>query len=367
MKYLIDTITYDTYRNIKSGIYVGNYKAPKNVNLTELENFIDNNKENILIHSATLFELYVRCIKNTDIQRQYKDNNQINLGQFADDYRFIRNVNHFSILNEMPYYFDCETIVNHYNKGIKFDPKSYIEEKIEMEVQKISWYFSLITSICEHKSFDVYGDTVDLNLHGRYHALRTLFLEINLKKILRNYYYADERKEISVKNMDILLGYYLKMSIFCIKNKYLLLNSENRAEEAVRLLGEYGKLWTQSQLGNTSGVSYISNILKDKNDILSYLSSSVVKGIFKEISDKLSNVEKEYYLYLLKKTLLNKYKITKNDFTDFLITSAADYRDSNILSDEIRVITYDKKVKKFIEEKGYYYDSYLYSKLYVEY
>ncbi|MCF2719572.1 hypothetical protein LWE69_21340 [Paenibacillus sp. UKAQ_18] len=77
----------------------------------------------------------------------------------------------------------------------------------------------------------------------------------------------------------------------------------------------------------------------------------------------LSKTEMRYITYLLEKLFLNKYKITKNDFSDFLILSSCDPLSEK---EDIVFITFDARLKKFIEENEIYYDEDIYNLFYIQ-
>lgn len=360
MKYLIDTITFNTYRDIKMGIYTDQKRPPKQVNIDKLEKFIDNNKENVLIHSATLFELYIKCIKNTKGQQSYKLNNEISLKQFGRDYQFIHK-NGFKILNEKPYYFDQDIISNFFNKGEKFTPESYIEEKIKMEVNGIIRYILFIDLIFSYELFDIYGDYVNDEIILLTMEFKVQFLEDHLKRIMNSYYYSDENKEASTKRIDELLGYILNESEKLIKDKFYLCIDEEF------IINTLINIWTQKDISKVSGVDKVHDSFGGYSavELIEKINHKVRK--IKKLNPSIfSHVEEYYFKNLLKKSIIDKYKITKNDFSDFLIISAGDFNNLNIIDDEIVVITYDKRLKTFLKENKFYYNDELYNLIYID-
>lgn len=105
MIYLIDTIAFNKYYEYKND---QTCDVPTNMNIVGLVNLLSNanaNGDNVWVHSATMYELFIRCYRNNKVQEKYRNNNQFDLGQFADAYQFLVKENRFRIMNERPYYF----------------------------------------------------------------------------------------------------------------------------------------------------------------------------------------------------------------------------------------------------------------------
>lgn len=255
--------------------------------------------------------------------------------------------------------------MSYYNENTAFNPQKYIEEKIEMEVNSIGHYIKLTLLVCGYKMFDMFGDEVDENLFNYFIKYRDEFIIRHLKRIISNYYNTDEKKETSVKEIDKLLGYTLNETKSCIRNKSSLIKTGNPALEAMLFLKNSKYIWSKDEIGDIGGANYASDIFcgVNSNDIQRNI-CSIVDEYSELLKESLSNVEKHYYKYLLIKTIADKYKVTKNDFSDFLIVSAADFNTPDIIDDDIVVITYDKRLKGFLEDNNYYYDKDIYNLIY---
>lgn len=252
--------------------------------------------------------------------------------------------------------------MEYYNGGESFNPKIFIDKKIEMEVYRIERYISFIDLICSDRLFNVYGDIVDENLTLKYIEDKVNFVKNQLKKIIGSYYNSNENKQVSIKKIDNLLGYVLSEMESFIKNKSSLIKN---TQDAINFLTKSLMIWSKEEIGEISGVNKIANILRGLKtaDI-----NKIIEEKFTEYARlspiPFSNVEEKYFKYLLKKTITNKYKVTKNDFSDFLIVSIADFNKPEIINDEISVITYDKRVKEFLQENSFYYDDEVYKLIY---
>lgn len=108
-----------------------------------------------------MYELLIKCYRSK-IQDEYKEKNQFNLGEFADDYQFLVKENHFRIMNERPYYFKWEEIVDYYNNGTELDIDSFIKNKMSMELNFLHQYIMFINSICSYRWYDEYKNPEEI-------------------------------------------------------------------------------------------------------------------------------------------------------------------------------------------------------------
>lgn len=376
MKYLLDTVAFNNYYRYKQNPNANDY--PKQIRVEQFVKFVDDHLADIWIHSGTMFELLIKCFKNNKIQNSYRKNKQINLGQFADDYFFIINKNKFRILNEQTYKFKWEKIIGHYNDDISFDLNDFIKDKVSMEVDALSRHFILVQSICLNKWFDDFGEynedgsldyILDTSWYNEFDNTIKVYTNNKLEEILNFYYYTDETKEMSVDKINFLLGFVLDKTFDFIKNgisqNEKILNNPLDIFTKYNMLMNYCNIITNTEdFGTIHGAKYASLAL---NPFDTNQKKKHIKLIFNNIFDEFKFTELESkYLYLLVENTFNGTKITKNDFTDYYIISAADHAITQNLADDFTILTYDKKVKNFLMTNNYHYDQDIYTLIYNE-
>lgn len=365
MKYLLDTVTINTYLKVKNNFKYGT-SYPKGVNLQNLVSFIENNSQNLLIHSATLFELYTKCFRSTLNRTQIK-NNFFSLDEFIDDYRHFFSLN-IQVINEKPNcYFDMSLFVNHINSNAGFDPFTYIHEKINYEINSILRYILLINLICSEVLFDAYGDIVDENLFLNYIEKSLKFIKNELRKYLNSYYFQEKRKNESVKSIDSLVFYVLTQFQNNIENKKTLVST---AEDVINFLADTLVAWNQGNLSGNEGAKKCNEILRKNIKSSNKYSDiqSLIRGKLDEFCSlredlRMAPLERDYMLLLLNKTFIEKLKISKNDFSDYLILSSCDYIKEQI-NDDLVFLSFDDRLRTFIKSNGIYYNDKVYNDLY---
>lgn len=371
MIYLIDTIAFNKYYEYKNN---QTCDVPKNINIVELVNLLSNanaNGDKVWVHSATMYELFIRCYRNNKVQEEYRNKNQFNLGQFADAYQFLVKENHFRIMNERPYYFQWEQIVEYYNDEKYLNIDEFIKIKMEMELNFLHIYIISITTICSLIWFEKYKDTKETEYMNdeSWMNLFTGFMgeKINLriKDVLKDYYYNFKKKE-SVKNeIDFLLGYVLDRYEYFIKHKFAknadaLYNEKLLQEKFNRLNNYIVQINKEEILSSISGAERAKEVMKSYKKQLDKYIGDFLGGALDKLP-AMTKISKQYIVRLFKDTLLQGTKISKNDASDYLIISAGDLERSE---EKIVLITYDKKMKKFLEDNHVFYDKKIYSKVY---
>lgn len=137
MKLLLDTITFNSYASYSENKY--NHSFQNNMNIEPLVNFLDHNTGSMFLHSATLYELFIKCIKNKNIQVPFNQNKQVSIKQFLDDYNFMAR-RKIRIANDTTCYFDTNLLIDHLQKGIPFSMDYYIDQKISYETYRIGFF-----------------------------------------------------------------------------------------------------------------------------------------------------------------------------------------------------------------------------------
>ncbi|MEB2589874.1 hypothetical protein SOP87_30050, partial [Bacillus cereus] len=122
---LLDTIAYNTFLELVRG-----QETRKNNKLKkeEFKNFILNYRGDKYIHSATLFEIYIKSLKS---------NNDLNFSMFVRDFNDLKKFN-IKVLNENTWHFDWKSLVEACEKNESYDMTVYVNNKIEYEVTSIS-------------------------------------------------------------------------------------------------------------------------------------------------------------------------------------------------------------------------------------
>ncbi|PGS05892.1 hypothetical protein COC45_25805 [Bacillus cereus] len=350
---LLDTIAYNTFLELVRG-----QEKRKNNKLKkeEFKNFILNYRGDKYIHSATLFEIYIKSLKS---------NNDLNFSMFVRDFNALKKFN-IKVLNENTWHFDWKSLVEACEKNESYDMTVYVNNKIEYEVTSISRYFMYIFLIVSERLFDKYGDTIGVNLfHATMEFVKEL-LDVQLKRYLLDYYTTSQKKEVSVKKFDYLLGYILSKIEHIIKNRLTYIN---RFENPIKFLYEQFRDVEHFNIINLiSGVKKSREILSDLNaKEIKRLISTKIDEFEKLVVDEgrryLTSSEKIYYQsLLLPKSLQQGYKVTKNDFTDCCILSAFDCLDGG--SDGI-VITLDDTLRKLMKNHDLYYNEDIYNQIFV--
>ena len=70
MIYLIDTNAYDNFYKCEKNFFSQKEYA-KNVNVQGLKKLLTDKSAQVWVHSATMYELLLRCYKNNNIQEKY--------------------------------------------------------------------------------------------------------------------------------------------------------------------------------------------------------------------------------------------------------------------------------------------------------
>ncbi|MBA2876288.1 hypothetical protein [Thermaerobacillus caldiproteolyticus] len=348
---LLDTIAYNTFLDIVRG---RNPRKIKDLNEEKFKNFIMDYEGEKFIHSATLFEIYMKDLKSSDFN---------NFNKFVDDFNALKKYN-IKILNESTWNFDWQSLATACENDEPYDMGVYIESKVEYEVTSISRYFMYILLIVCDKLFDTYGDEVGIELFNSTMAFNRTLIDSKLKEYLLDYYLTDQKKEISSKKFDVLLGYIIDKLENIIKNRLTIKNMFERPENFLsKQYYDYEKI---DQL-SLSGVQKAKEILKgikgkELNKLISNKIDEFEAQVIREGRRFLTPNEKIYFnSVLLPKALQQGYKVTKNDFTDCCIFSAFDCIEKG---DKGVVITFDGVLRNLMKEKGIYYDEGIYKQIF---
>ncbi|XOI97613.1 hypothetical protein ACMX2M_16990 [Paenibacillus polymyxa] len=363
MKLLLDTITFNSYASYSENKY--SHSLPNNMNIKPLVKFLGRNTGSMVLHSATLYELLIKCIKNKNIQAPFSPNNQVSIKQFFDDYNFMSRKK-IQIANDTTCYFDINPLRDYYQKNTSISMDYYISQKISYETYHIGFFYSLVIIICGDFLFEKYGDTVDENLFYNFMNSLTLFMEHKIKSLLEEYYYNEQQKDFSKKALDSTLYFVLTQFEKCIEQKSTL---NLNAEGVIDFLASLLKTLNIKDLDDGAGVNKAHEIFSPITNptfikkLINEKVNSVMDEMINNNRPSLSKTEIRYLTYLLEKLFLNKYKITKNDFSDFLILSSCDLLSEK---EDVVFITFDTRLKKFIEENKIYYDEAIYKLFYIE-
>lgn len=149
---LLDTIAYNTYLELMEG---KDGRKNHQLKVEEFKDFVFNYNDEKYIHSATLFELFIKCIKS---------NGGSDLSMFVEDFNRLKKYN-IKIVNESTWYFDWRKMVDKSREGEKINISEYIDDKIKYEVTSISRFFDYMYLIISEELFDKYGDEVGLPLY----------------------------------------------------------------------------------------------------------------------------------------------------------------------------------------------------------
>lgn len=352
---ILDTIAFNTYLDLKKGREI---KNQSHIDLDKFETFVDEYKGIKCVHSATILELFVKYLKNKDPKAAEN---------FIEDYNEIPR-NNMKLFNEEDAKFDWQRINNLLQDSIEVTLDFVLENKVKIEVQKISMYFAYITLVVGEILFDIYGDEINVRMYEEFHNSLKIALDEVIKNTLENYYLnKDVRKEEVTKQLDHLLAVIIIKTEDIIKNKDRYGESYlNNRELALReIFKDVDEILDNKYSGvNKAKEILISNkykgpnlkqLIRDKIVELDQLSAS-------ENRRTLTVVEKEYLLELINQALQLGTKITKNDFIDCMIASSLDVLNKD--DNDYYLITFDKKLINFMKTNGFYFNSEFYSKCY---
>ena len=345
---LLDTIAYNTFLSSVRG---ENGRRSKDLNEENFKNFILNYDGLKLIHSATLFELYIRDLKSNDIN---------NFNKFIQDFNALKKYG-FKILNENSWNFDWQSLDKACKNGESYDMNIYLEKKVDYEVISISRYFMYILKIVCDKLFDEHGDEIGLDLFAVTMTFNNTLIESKLKHYLFSYYLTDENKEISRKRFDNLLGYVLVKLEEIIKYKLTL--TKMFTDPQTFLEEQYYDYDNLDQL-NINGIQKARGILnglkgKQLNQLIINTMNEIEAQVISENRRFFTDNEKLYFSkMLLPKALQQGYLVTKNDFTDCSIFSAFDGIENGRVG---KFITFDKKLQALSKENNIFYDKEIYN------
>lgn len=345
---LLDTIAYNTFLAI---VRDEPTRVIQGLNKEKFANFIMNYKEHKFIHSATIFELYMRDLKNPNIN---------NFNCFVKDFNSLKNYG-FKIMNDNTWNFDWQSLAAACENEVTFDMSIYIRDKVEYETTSISRYFTYILYIVCDKLFDIYGEKVGVELFDIIMRFNFDLTEAKLKEYLFSYYTTDEKKEVSTKKFDNLLGYILYKMEEIIKNKLTLIQGIIIPEQyLIEVYSDYEELESME----ISGVEKAREILKgltgkELNNLIINKVEEVESKVISENKRFLTDNEKLYFIHvILNKALQQGYKVTKNDFSDCVIFSAFDGCNKSG-----KLITFDKTLKKMLENFKVFYDEIIYNEI----
>lgn len=370
MKYLIDTIAFNKYFEFNKN---PTCQIPANMNITELADLLSNanaNGNEVWVHTATMHELLIRCYRNDKVQK-YRDKNLIDIGQFADFYRFIAK-EQYKILNEIPDYFCWQKIVSHYNEGTNLYIKEFIEIKKNMECEFLFDYIRYVTSICTYAWYDEYKSPEeneymhDLNLFIFFSKCMFQKVKDRLNEILDGYYYNHLKKENVNNEVDFLLGYMLNKYEDLIKNKRakiddVLYDTSLLIARMNEFQGFINQIRVEKICNRVKGAEYAKTVLSNHKTDLKLYVKEFSEGVFDKLP-YMTETAKAYIIQLILNTIQVGSKISKNDASDYLIISAGDYFKD---VEKVIVITYDKKMKCFLEKNQIFYDKTIYDKIYI--
>lgn len=343
---LLDTIAYNTFLHL-----IRNEEVSKNSSLKkeEFKNFILNYQGPKYVTSATLFELYVKNLKNDDSD----------FSMFLKDFNAL-NQNNIKILNDSTWNFKWQPLANALKEGQQFNMNSFIDAKVNSEVTSIFRYCWYVVLIVTDVLFDEYGDEVNELLWKETLLYIQELINLEVRKYLTDYYYKKEvRKEAATKQFDHLLGYILTKIENIIKGKLTL-----QLKLPQQFLNEQFKDYPQlSQLTIEGGAKKAGEIVKklSSNKIRKLITSKIeeAENTFKSKGNRLlTESDRIYYQeILIERALLEGYKVKKNDFTDCQIFSTLDLIPGG---QNGTLITLDKTLKKLIQTKGRYYNQNIY-------
>ncbi|MDU1847209.1 hypothetical protein AB1L07_18030 [Niallia alba] len=346
---LLDTIAYNTFLAM---IRDEPTRMDPKLNKDKFMDFIMNYKGEKLIHSATIFELYMRDLKNPNINH---------FNRFFEDFNGLKK-NGFRLMNESTWNFDWKKLFYASENNKSYDMSVYVKQKVEYEVTSISRYFMYMLLIVSDKLFDKYDDKVVIELLKDVIKFNFLLIEAKLKEYLYSYYLTNEKKEVSTKKFDYLLGYILSKMEGIIRNKLLLkkgfINRKKNLEEIYSGFSELESL-------EISGVQKTREILKGvSGKELNYLIINKVEqfesGVISEGRRSLTVNEKLYFIQvLLIRSIQQGYKVTKNDFSDCTIFSAFD-----CYNNKGKLITFDGTLRKLSKEFNVFYDEIIYNEIF---
>lgn len=354
---ILDTIAFNTYLDLKKGREI---KNQSHIDLNKFETFVDEYKSFKYVHSATILELFVKHLKSKDPKAAEN---------FIEDYNEVPR-NNMKLCNEEDAKFDWQRINNLLQHSTEVTLDFVLENKVKIEVEKISMYFAYITLVVGEILFDIYGDEINERMYEEFHYGLKIALDEVIKITLENYYLnKDVRKEAITKQLDHLLAVIIIKTEDVIKNKdeYGESYLKNRELALKEIFKDVDEILNNKYSGvNKAREILISNkykgpnlkqLIHDKIDELDQLSA--IKN-----RRTLTVVEKEYLLELINQALQLGTKITKNDFIDCMIVSSLDLLDKN--DNDYYLITFDKKLVNFMKTNGFYYNSEFYSKCYKE-
>ena len=330
---LIDTITYNCFSDYINDENTA--KIPKNMKIKELSQLLTDKKNQVWLHSATMFELLIKCYNNSN-QKDYKENGKLNLGQFADDYQFIIKNNGFHIMNEKQYKFEWEKIVSYYNDNADLNINEFVNKKIEMEREFIFNFISLLALSCNKKmnSTKEYMSKCLIKNFIEKISINNIIKNIKreIESILKQHYFGNIKPKEVTQKIDAVLYFFLETTI---KQNY---NTKIKQD---------GK-----------GAEYAKEFFKN-SDVKKYIMMALddLEGYM-----NLTKTSKIYLSKLMEDTLTKGAKITKNDASDYYILTAGDLLDDK--KEKLVVITYDKKIKSFLEYNNIYYDKTIYQQIY---
>lgn len=360
---LLDTIAYNTFLDLQKG------RTPKvavGLKFEEFQHYILNYDGQKFVHSATLFEIYIKS---------FKSQNQ-DLTIFIETFNSLKKYN-IQILNDSTWYFDWKSLLSKPNEMPILDLTKFVKDKVYYEVTGIFRYFVYILLVVSDKLFDDSEEEVSPEIFELVISLNVSIIKDYLEDFLNEYYLTNERKESSVKKFDTLLYYILMKIEMVIKEQLTIIDLENlkikkdkmtsilvNSEDiskflSIRLYEDYNDLIKM----NGSGVQKAKKILRkyDKKTI-----NSTVENIMNSFESKLelegrrtlSKNERLYYQrFLIPRALQQGYKVTKNDFSDCIIFSAFDTIKEG---ENGKIITFDKNLKNLMKDNDVYYDQRIY-------
>ena len=294
----------------------------------------------INIPATTKFELFFQAYRKGEPDLLLKYN------ELTQRYKEMYGIDIF-ILNpgEPELKFDQKQLAEDLKRGL-IQTELYIKPRIEREVNLMQGLFiTLIGTISDV----VYKDLeIDENVAGLISGLICSQMYSRLYD-LYNQYYLDEELKMSIDDVDKKIDEILLDST---RNTFIFINAKMSEEypessiEDLRVLLQLGTKYTQND--------YLVSLDKTLNEIRS-------RKDFDE-------TEVAYFRYLLQNVLNGAKRIVhKNDIADYTIITMLSEKvtfralEGNGKKEELKLITFDKKMHEFSKHNNVMYDQTIYN------
>lgn len=316
------------------------------------------NDSSISIPATTKFELFFQAYRKGEPDLLVKYN------ELTQHYKEAYGIDIYIInpgVSELKYH--QEQLAEDLKNGL-IQTEKYISPRIEHEVKLMQGlFFTLIGTISDV----VYKDLeIEESVAGLVSGLIWSQMYSRLYD-LYNKYYLDKELHMSIDDVDKRIDEILLESI---RNAFILMNIQMNKEHPESVIEEARVLYNASSTSEYLRVLLQIGTKYTQDDYLISLDRALNEL---RLEKDFAETEIEYFRYLLHNVLNGAKKIIhKNDIADYTIITMLNEKvtlrvlEGNGKKEELKLVTFDKKMYEFSKKNNVMYDEEIYNKFLTE-